>query len=108
VDQLEHGAYIIDTFDGKVRRRRCIPDAQPGKIEPIVEKPGDWSVYKVTFDIYPDSQGYTSYSYTVLNDATGTTPLKAADADAKAEANKAAAEQAATDKAVAAEKAAAK
>ena len=103
VDQLEHGAYIIDTFDGKVKRRRCIPDAQPGKIEPIVEKPGDWSVFKVTFDIFPDSQGYTSYSYTVLNDATGTTPL-AADADAKAEANKAAAEQAALDKAVAAEK----
>jgi hypothetical protein len=103
VDQLEHGAYIIDTFDGKVRRRRCIPDAQPGKIEPIVEKPGDWSVYKVTFDIYPDSQGYTSYVYTVLDDATGTTPL-AADADAKAAANKAAAEQAALDKAVAAEK----
>jgi hypothetical protein len=104
VDQLEHGAYIIDTFDGKVRRRRCIPDAQPGKIEPIVEKPGDWSVYKVTFDIYPDSQGYTSYVYTVLNDATGTPAPLAADADAKAEANKAAAEQAALDKAVAAEK----
>jgi hypothetical protein len=75
VDQLEHGAYIIDTFDGKVKRRRVIPDAQPGTIDPIVEKPGDWSVYKVKFDIYPDSQGYTSYVYTVLNDATGTTPL---------------------------------
>ena len=47
--------------------------------------------------------GIYSYVYTVLNDATGTTPL-AADADAKAAANKAAAEQAALDKAVAAEK----
>ena len=107
VDQLEHGAYIIDTFDGKTKRRRVIPDAQPDTIEPIVEKPGEWSVYQVKFSIYPDSQGYTSYVYTVLNDATGTTPL-AADADAKAAANKAAAEQAALDKAVAAEKAAAK
>jgi hypothetical protein len=62
-------------------------------------------VYTCTFSTFPDSQGYTSYVYTVLNDATGTTPL-AADADAKAAANKAAAEQDATDKAVAAEKAA--
>jgi len=80
VDQLEHGAYIIDTFDGKVKRRRVIPDAQPGKVDPIMEKPGDWSVYKVTFDIYPDSQGFTSYVYTVLDDKTvapGTPPASA-------------------------------
>jgi hypothetical protein len=108
VDQLEHGAFIIDTFDGKVRRRRCIPDAQLDKLEPIVEKPGDWSVYTCTFSTFPDSQGYTSYVYTVLDDATGTPAPLAADADAKAAANKAAAEQAALDKAVAAEKAAAK
>lgn len=67
-DVLDHGAYIIDTFDGKVKRRRCVPDAQPDKIDPIAEKPGDWSVYKVTFDIFPDSQGVTSYTYTELND----------------------------------------
>ncbi|MEC4856723.1 hypothetical protein R2325_14035 [Mycobacteroides chelonae] len=67
-DVLDHGAYIIDTFDGKVKRRRCIPDAQPDKIEPIGEKPGDWSVYKVTFDLFPDSQGATNYLYTELND----------------------------------------
>ena len=85
VDQLDHGAYIIDTYDGKVRRRRCIPDAQLDKLDPIVEKPGDWSVYKCTFSIFPDSQGYTSYVYTVLNDATVTTPLKSAPADVKAE-----------------------
>ena len=84
VDQFEHGAYIIDTFDGKVKRRRCIPDAQLDKMDPIVERPGDLSVYKCTFSIFPDSQGYTSYVYTVLNDATGTTPLKAAPADAVA------------------------
>ena len=88
VEQMEHGAYIIDTFDGKVRRRRCIPDAQLDKMDPIVEKPGDWSVYKCTFSIFPDAQGYTSYVYTVLNDATGaksTTPVaEAAPADATA------------------------
>jgi hypothetical protein len=104
VDQLEHGAYIIDTFDGKTKRRRVIPDAQPDTIEPIVEKPGEWSVYQVKFSIYPDSQGYTSYVYTVLNDATGTpAPLsaseKAAQADLTAEANKAAAQAASDEKA---------
>lgn len=76
VEQMEHGAYIIDTFDGKVKRRRTIPDAQLDKLDPIVEKPGDWSVYKASFACFPDTQGFTSYVYTVLNDATGTTPLK--------------------------------
>jgi len=105
VDQMEHGAFIIDTFDGKVKRRRVVPDAQLDKMDPIVEKPGDWSVYKCTFSIFPDSQGYTSYVYTVLNDATGGTPLKSdpAAADAKAEANKAAAQAAADAKAQAAD-----
>lgn len=70
-DVLQHGAYIIDTFDGKVKRRRCIPDAQPSKIDPISEKPGDWSVYKVTFDLFPDSQGVTSYLYMELDDKVG-------------------------------------
>jgi hypothetical protein len=101
VEMPEHGAYIIDTVDGKTRRRRCIPDAQLETLEPIVEKPGDWSVYKAKYSIFPDSQGYTSYVYTVLNDATGTVPLKVdpAVADAKAEANKAAAQEAADAKA---------
>lgn len=113
VDQLEHGAYIIDTFDGKVKRRRVVPDAQLDKLDPIVEKPGDWSVYRASFAIFPDTQGYTSYVYTVLNDSTGTTPLKSdpAAADAKAEANKAAAQAAADAKAadaVVADKTAAK
>jgi hypothetical protein len=67
-DVLDHGAYIIDTFDGVVKRRRCVPDAQPDKIDPIAEKPGDWSVYKVTFDLFPDSQGVTNHTYTELND----------------------------------------
>lgn len=67
-DVLPHGAYVIDTFDGKVKRRRVIPDAQPDKIDPVAEKPGDWSVQKITYDVYPDSQGVTSYTYTELDD----------------------------------------
>lgn len=65
---LDHGAFLIDTFDGKVKRRRCVPDAQPSTIDPITEAPGDWSVYKITFDLFPDSQGATNYVYTELND----------------------------------------
>jgi hypothetical protein len=106
VEMPEHGAYIIDTVDGKTKRRRCIPDAQLETLDPIVEKPGEWSVYKAKYSIFPDSQGYTSYVYTVLSDATGTVPLKVdtakvdpAVADAKAEANKAAAQEAADAKA---------
>jgi hypothetical protein len=76
VEMPEHGAYIVDTVDGKVRRRRCIPDAQLETLDPIVEKPGEWSVFKAKYSIFPDSQGFTSYVYTVLNDATGTVPLK--------------------------------
>lgn len=67
-DVLPHGAYVIDTFDGKVKKRRVIPDAQADKIGDAVEKPGDWSVYEITYDIYPDSQGVTSYTYTELDD----------------------------------------
>jgi hypothetical protein len=106
VEMPEHGAYIIDTVDGKTKRRRSIPDAQLETLDPIVEKPGEWSVYKAKYSIFPDSQGYTSYVYTVLSDATGTVPLKVdpakvdpAVADAKAEANKAAAQEAADAKA---------
>jgi hypothetical protein len=90
-----------------VKRRRCIPDAQLETLDPIVEKPGEWSVFKAKYSIFPDSQGYTSYVYTVLNDATVTTPLKVdakvdpAVADAKAEANKVAAQEAADAKATA-------
>lgn len=67
-DVLGHNAYIIDTFDGTVKRRRTVPDAQVDKMEPIAEKPGDWSVYKLTYDLFPDSQGVTSYTYTELGD----------------------------------------
>jgi hypothetical protein len=86
VEQFAHGAYIIDTYDGKVRRRRVIPDAQLDKMDPIVEKPSELSVYRCTFSIYPDSQGFTSYEYTVLDDATGSTPLKTPVAPATADA----------------------
>jgi hypothetical protein len=67
-DVLGHNAYIIDTFDGTVKRRRVIPDAQVDKMDPIAEKPGDWSVYKLTYDLFPDSQGSTNYTYTELGD----------------------------------------
>lgn len=67
-DQLDHGAYIIDTFDGKVKRRRVVYDAQADKIDPVAEKPGDWSVYKITFDLFPNSQGSTNDTFTELGD----------------------------------------
>lgn len=67
-DILDHGAYIIDTVDGKVKRRRVVYDAQPDKVEGIGEKPGEWSVYKVTFDLFPNSQGDTSNIFTELDD----------------------------------------
>lgn len=67
-DQLDHSAYIIDTFDGKVKRRRVVYDAQADKIDPVAEKPGDWSVYKITFDLFPNSQGSTNDTFTELND----------------------------------------
>ncbi|TXH24925.1 MAG: hypothetical protein E6R06_10845 [Mycobacterium sp.] len=67
-DQLDHGAFIIDTFDGKVKRRRVVYDAQADKIDPVAEKPGDWSVQKITFDLFPNSQGSTNDTYTELDD----------------------------------------
>lgn len=67
-DQLDHAAYIVDTTDGKVKRRRVIYDAQVDKGDPIVEKPGDWSVYKLTFDMFPNAQGSTNDTYTELDD----------------------------------------
>lgn len=69
-DIPDHGAYIVDTFDAALgtKRRRTFPDAQLTKMDPISEKPGEWSVYKVTYDLFPDSQGATNYSYTELND----------------------------------------
>lgn len=69
---LSHAAYIVDSFDGSgaslVRKRRVLPDAQVDKIENVDEKPGDWSVYTVTYDLFPDSQGNTSYVYYELAD----------------------------------------
>ena len=71
-DVLGHYGYIVDTFDGPVgnqaKKRRVLPDAQVNKIDDVVEKPGDWSVYTVTYDLFPDSQGNTSYIYYELND----------------------------------------
>lgn len=67
-DVLEHYAYIVDTFDGKVKRRRVVYDAQVESHDPIVEKPGDWSVYKLLFDMFPNAQGSTNNTYTELDD----------------------------------------
>lgn len=67
-DVLDHGAYIIDTFDGDVKHRRVLPDAQPETIDPVQEQPGDWTVYKVSFDLFPDSQGVTAYTYIEMGD----------------------------------------
>jgi hypothetical protein len=67
-DILGHYAYIVDTLDGNVKKRRCIADAQVESIDDVAEKPGDWSVYTVTYDLYPDSQGNTSYTYYELDD----------------------------------------
>lgn len=72
---LGHYGYVVDTFDGidapggkLVRKRRVIPDAQVDKIDDVEEKPGDWSIYTVTYDLFPDSQGNTSYIYYELGD----------------------------------------
>lgn len=69
---LGHYGYIVDTFDGsgtqQVKKRRVIADAQVDVVEDIEEKPGDWSVYTVTYDLFPDSQGNTSYIYYELAD----------------------------------------
>lgn len=67
-DVLGHYAYIVDTFDGDVKKRRTIADAQVDTVDDVAEKPGDWSVYTVTYDLFPDSQGNTSYIYTELDD----------------------------------------
>lgn len=71
-DVLGHYGYVVDTFDGpvgnQVKKRRVLPDAQVDKIDDVAEKPGDWSVYTVTYDLFPDSQGNTSYIYYELND----------------------------------------
>jgi hypothetical protein len=71
-DVLGHYGYVVDTFDGPsnqlVRKRRVLPDAQVDKVDDVAEKPGDWSVYTVTYDLFPDSQGNTSYIYYELAD----------------------------------------
>lgn len=67
-DVLGHHSYIVDRFDGTIKRRTCIPDAQVDKVEDVKESPGEWSIYTVTYDLYPDSQAGTLYSYTELGD----------------------------------------
>lgn len=67
-DILGHYSYIVDRFDGTVKRRSCMPDAQVDKVDDVKESPGDWSIYTVTYDLFPDSQGGTKYDYTELAD----------------------------------------
>lgn len=74
-DVMGHYGYVVDTFDGVdeiggnfTRKRRVLPDAQVDKIDDVAEKPGEWSVYTVTYDLFPDSQGNTSYIYYELGD----------------------------------------
>ncbi|MCC9182567.1 DUF4251 domain-containing protein [Mycolicibacterium mageritense] len=77
-DVLPHYAYIIDVFDGNVRKRRCVPDAQVGETGDEVWKSSDWSVYPLTYDLYPDLAGNTFYDYTELDDKLVTTALNVA------------------------------
>lgn len=68
-DDTPHYAYLVETFDGKVKRRRWIYDAQAeGLGDPIVEKPGDWSVYKLKFQMVPGLPGATNRHWTMLDD----------------------------------------
>lgn len=68
-DDTPHYAYLVETFDGKVKRRRWIYDAQAeGLGDPIVEKPGDWSVYKLKFQMVPGLSGATNKHWTMLDD----------------------------------------
>lgn len=76
-DVLPHYAYIIDVFDGVDRKRRCIPDAQVSETGDEVWKSSDWSVYPLTYDLFPDLAGNTFYDYTELDDKLVTTALTA-------------------------------
>ena len=76
-DVLPHYAYIIDVFDGNVRKRRCLPDAQVAEIGDEVWKSSDWAVYPLTYDLFPDLAGNTFYDYTELDDKLVTTALTA-------------------------------
>lgn len=67
-DVLPHYSYIIDVFDGNVKKRRCIPDAQVSEVGDEVWKSSDWVVYPLTYDLYPDLAGNTFYDYTELDD----------------------------------------
>jgi hypothetical protein len=67
-DAMPHGAYVIDSFDGVVKRRRVAFDMQLNKHDKIDEKPGDWSVYKCTYDLFPGLSGSTTDVFTELDD----------------------------------------
>ncbi|CPZ07150.1 Phage associated (putative structural protein) [Mycobacteroides abscessus] len=67
-DVLPHFSYIVDVFDGAVRKRRCIPDAQVSENGDELWQSKDWTALEFTYDLFPDLAGNTFYDYTELDD----------------------------------------
>ncbi|EUA81840.1 Phage associated (putative structural protein) [Mycobacteroides abscessus subsp. massiliense] len=67
-DVLPHFSYIVDVFDGAVRKRRCIPDAQVAENGDEIWQSKDWTALEFTYDMFPDLAGNTFYDYTELDD----------------------------------------
>lgn len=67
-DVLPHFTYIVDAFDGAVRKRRCIPDAQVTENGDELWQSKDWTALEFTYDLFPDLAGNTFYDYTELDD----------------------------------------
>ncbi|WP_423487893.1 hypothetical protein [Mycobacteroides sp. PCS013] len=67
-DVLPHFAYIIDTFDGADRKRRCLPDAQVSEVGDETWQSKDWTIHQLTYDLFPDLAGNTFYDYTERDD----------------------------------------
>ncbi|OBF66359.1 hypothetical protein, partial [Mycolicibacterium fortuitum] len=67
-DVLPHHSYVVDTIDGDDKIRTCIADAQVSETGDIIFQSKDWTVYEITLEMFPDSQGRTWVEYTELND----------------------------------------
>ena len=67
-DVLPHHSYVVDTIDGDDKIRTCIADAQVSETGDIIFQSKDWTVYGITLEMFPDSQGRTWVEYTELND----------------------------------------
>ena len=70
-DVLPHHSYVVDTIDGEDKIRTCIADAQVSETGDIIFQSKDWTVYEITLEMFPDSQGRTWVEYTELNDILG-------------------------------------